>query len=103
METAGSARLPEADRNRVMQTLLLAEQLGAETVTLTGHNVTEEVLTVARKRNISKIVIGKPGHPAWRDLLFGSLLNDLIRQSGSIDVYVISGEVDSPQPPIRMT
>jgi two-component system sensor histidine kinase KdpD len=98
VETPDTMRLPEIDRNRVIQTLRLAEQLGAETVTLSGHNVIEEILTYARKKNVTKIIVGKPDHPAWRDFVFGSVLNKLIRQSGSVDVYVISGEADIPQP-----
>ncbi|HEX2620860.1 MAG TPA: sensor histidine kinase KdpD, partial [Phototrophicaceae bacterium] len=96
VETPRSARLSESARNRVIQTLRLAEQLGAETVTLTGHNITEETLNYARKRNITKIIVGKPTHSPWRDLLFGSVLNELVRHSGSIDIYVISGEVTAP-------
>ncbi|MEO8613007.1 MAG: DUF4118 domain-containing protein, partial [Chloroflexota bacterium] len=70
----------------------------------TGHNVTEETLNFARKRNVTKIIVGKPLHSVWRDLLFGSVLNDLIRRSGSIDVYVISGEAVEPsQPPVTQT
>jgi two-component system sensor histidine kinase KdpD len=104
VETPGAARLSEADRNRVIQTLRLAEQLGAETATLTGHNVTEETLNFARKRNVTKIIVGKPAHSVWRDLLFGSVLNDLIRRSGTIDVYVISGEASgTPPQPVAQT
>ena len=98
VETPNAARLSEADRNRVIQTLRLAEQLGAETTTLSGHNVAEEIVSYARKRNVSKIIVGKPIHPTWRDLVFGSVLNTLVRQSGSIDVYAISGEIETPQP-----
>lgn len=92
VETPRAARLPEAERNRVIQTLRLAEQLGAETTTLSGHDAAEEILTYARKHNVTKIIVGKPSHSAWRDWIFGSVLNDLIRDSGAIDVYVISGE-----------
>jgi two-component system sensor histidine kinase KdpD len=98
VETPRTASLSEADRNRVIHTLRLAEQLGADTVTLTGHNVTEEILSYAHKQNVTKIIVGKPIHPAWRDLLFGSVLNDFVRKSGSIDVYVISGDADVRQP-----
>src|SRR5262249_5808954 len=60
VETPASLRLPDADRDRVGPTLRLAEQLGAETVTLSGQNVSEELLNYARARNVSKIVVGKP-------------------------------------------
>ena len=100
VETPQATRLADADRNRVIQTLRLAEQLGAETATLTGHNVVEETLDFARKRNVTKIIVGKPMHSVWRDFLFGSVLNDLIRKSGSIDVYVITGDATAAsQPP----
>lgn len=99
VEAPRSRRLSEENRNRVIQTLRLAEQLGAETVTLTEHNITEAILSYARKQNVTKIIVGKPAHPAWRDIVFGSVLNNLIRQSGSIDIYAISGEEGAPQPP----
>lgn len=96
VETTRSTTLSDSARNQVIQNLRLAEQLGAETVTLSAHDIVDEILTYARKRNVSKIIVGKPDHPVWRDLLFGSVLNDLIRRSGTIDVYVISGDVDTP-------
>jgi two-component system sensor histidine kinase KdpD len=98
VETPGSARLTESDRDRLVQTLRLAEQLGAETATLTGNDVSVEVLAYARRRNVTRIILGKPARPRWREVLFGSVVNDLVRQSGDIDVYVITGEREGPQP-----
>lgn len=95
VETPHTARLSDVDRNRVIQTLRLAEQLGAQTTTLSGHNTAEEILSYARKHNVTKIIVGKPSHSAWRDIIFGSLLNDLVRDSGAIDVYIISGDSES--------
>src|SRR6266851_3909392 len=48
VETPAAAKLPQADRDRVVQTLRLAEQLGAETVTLSGTTMSEELLAYAR-------------------------------------------------------
>jgi two-component system, OmpR family, sensor histidine kinase KdpD len=106
VETPATLRLPEADRDRVVQTLRLAEQLGAETVTLSGENVSEELLNYARARNVSKIVVGKPRRPRWKDFVFGSVVDELARNTDDIDVYVISGEHDdsrpvSPRPPAQ--
>jgi two-component system sensor histidine kinase KdpD len=99
VETPASLRLPEADRERVVHTLRLAEQLGAETVTLSGQSVSEEILTYARTRNVSKIVVGKPLRPRWREVVFGSVVDELARNTEDIDVYVISGEHDDSRPP----
>jgi len=104
VETPSRAAMAEEDRQRVVQTLRLAEQLGAETITLSGERVSEELLAYAHQRNVNKIIVGKPIHPRWRDLLFGSVLDEMVRNSGKIDVYVISGDPDnsraSPSPVI---
>ncbi len=92
VETPAHARLAEADRARLADTLRLAEQLGAETVVLSGHIISEEILAHARRRNISKIVVGKPEDRRWRHRLRGSITDELIRGGGETDIYVISGE-----------
>ncbi len=92
VETPGVTRLPAAAREAVVAALRLAEQLGGEAVTLAGHDVAGTLLAYARERNVTKIVLGKPAHPRWRDILFGSLVNDVVRGSGDIDVSVISGD-----------
>jgi two-component system sensor histidine kinase KdpD len=101
VETPAALRLPDADRDRVVHTLRLAEQLGAETVTLSGQNVSEELLTYARTRNVSKMVVGKPLRPRWKEIVFGSVVDELARNTDDIDVYVISGEHDAPRLPSR--
>src|SRR5262245_6819209 len=86
VETPASLRLPDADRDRAVQTLRLAEQLGAETVTLSGHNVSEELLNYAHTRNVSKIVVGKPQRPRRKETVFGSVVDELARNTDDIDV-----------------
>ena len=49
----------------------------------------------ARSRNVTKIVVGKPKQPRWKEMFRGSLVYELTRKCGDIDVYVISGD---PQP-----
>lgn len=90
-------RLPEAERNRAVYNLRLAEQLGAETVTLRGRRIAEEIVNFARQRQISKIVAGKPGRPRWQALLLGSPVDELVRLSGDIEVQVISGKPAGPE------
>lgn len=96
-------RLPQTERDRFVQTLRLAEQLGAETVTLTGEDVAQEILSYARSRNATKIIVGKPLRPRWKEWLFGSVVSDLVHQSGGIDIYVITGAAGEGQPLVRRT
>ncbi|WP_129628266.1 sensor histidine kinase [Candidatus Oscillochloris fontis] len=101
VETPAELRRSEVDRERVVETLRLAEQLGAETVSLSATNVADELLAYARVRNISKIVIGKPERPRWQDMISGSVADDLLRRSGVIDVYAVSGDSHDTEPPLR--
>jgi two-component system, OmpR family, sensor histidine kinase KdpD len=70
----------------------LAERLGAESVTIAGQTVTGTILDYARSRNVTKILIGKTHQPRWRRLIFGNVVDEVLEQSGDIDVYVIHGE-----------
>lgn len=92
VETPEYATWHESDRARVWETLRLAESLGAATATISGSRATHELLAYARANNVSKLVVGKPAHSRWRDLFFGSKLEEVVRGSGDIDVYVITGE-----------
>lgn len=94
-------RSSQEERDRLVQTLRLAEQLGAETATLTGENVTQEVLRYARSRNVTKIIVGKPVRSPWKEWLFGSVVSELVHQSGEIDIYVITGEAGAGGPLVR--
>lgn len=91
----------KVDQERLRSHLRLAESLGAEVVRLVGSHISEEILRYAREHNITRIVIGKPTHARWRDLLKGSIVNQLVRDSGDIEVNFIAGD-EAPaqgQPP----
>jgi len=92
VETPSSIQQPAEDKDRLTRTFKLAEQLGGETVTLSGQHVVKEILQLARSRNVTKIILGKPARARWREWLFGSVVNDMARQGGDIDLYIISGE-----------
>jgi two-component system, OmpR family, sensor histidine kinase KdpD len=98
VETPKTIRLPEIEREQLAQTLRLAEQLGAETATLSGQRASETMLEYAHTRNVTKIVVGKPARPRWKEIIFGSTVDELVRRSGEIDVYVITGEQSAEQP-----
>jgi two-component system sensor histidine kinase KdpD len=96
VEAPSRVRSSESDMKQLADHMRLAESLGAETVTLSGQRMSEEILTYARNRNVTRIIVGKPTHPPWKDKLFGSPLDEIVRGSGDIDVYVISGDVAVP-------
>jgi two-component system sensor histidine kinase KdpD len=102
VEAPSKVKPSESDLRALAEHLRLAESLGAETATLSGHKASEEILSYSRDRNITKIIIGKPTHPRWKDKLFGSMLDELVRGSGDIDVYVIRGDTGEPAPRLAL-
>ena len=80
------------DRNRISEMLRLAESLGAQTTTLIGQEVAETLISYARSKNVTKIIVGKPGKPRWQEFIFGSIIDKLARNCGEIDLYFLSGE-----------
>jgi two-component system sensor histidine kinase KdpD len=64
IETPALQRLPAAQRERILKTLKLAEDLGATTAVISGHDIALAAVDYARGHNLSKIVMGR-GHPSW--------------------------------------
>ena len=99
VETPSYHRLSKEGKERLGRTLQLAEKLGGSVITVFGINVAATVLEYARKHNITRIVIGKTLRPRWQEFVFGSVVDQLIHNSGHIDVYVISSEEkNQPKP-----
>jgi two-component system sensor histidine kinase KdpD len=96
-------RISEEKHNNAIQNLRLAERLGAATTILTGLDISTEIMDFAREHNITRIVIGKKIRPRWKDFLFGNLADTIVRQSGEIDIYLITSEFDETKQPLSTT
>lgn len=92
VETQAQFKLSQTQLDRLARTMRLAEELGAQTQTLAANDVASAVIEFARARNVTKIIAGKPLHPRWLEFFRGSVVDQLIRASGDIDIYVISAE-----------
>lgn len=98
VETPQHLKMPSENRSRVQHFLTLAEELGAKVSDVSGESVSEEVIKFAHEHNITKIIAGKPFRPRMIEILRGSVIDQIIRGSGSIDVYVVSDR-DTPNGP----
>ena len=79
VEAPHKVKPSENDLRQLTEHMRLAESLGAETITLSGHKASDEILSYARERNVTKIIVGKPTHPLWKDKVFGSMLDAVVR------------------------
>jgi two-component system sensor histidine kinase KdpD len=99
VELDGPHRDHPGDLQRLEANLRLAEELGATVATVSGNSFATSVIDYARQKNVTRIIAGKPLHPRWLDWWRGSFVSELIRESGDIDVYVISGDATDPPRP----
>lgn len=77
VETPRLHRLSEAKRRGILRTLQLAQDLGAETATLSDPDEANAVVRYARENNLGKILLGhRPVRP-WRRHSFAERLGKL--------------------------
>ena len=80
-------------QERLARNLDLVRNLGGEIITASGENLVDVLLRVAHQHNVTQIVIGKPRETTWQRLFSrNSLIDTLIRASGDIDIYVVTGD-----------
>lgn len=90
IETPGSGRHMRENREHIWRDMRLAESLGGQVASVTATNITDAVMDYAGRHNITKIVMGKPDKPRWRELVSPPIVDRVIRRSGAIDVVVVS-------------
>ena len=96
VETPRTAQLPQVDQDSATRSLRLAEELGARVEILAGRTVAAALIHYSRKAGVTKIVAGKPLRRGWRDVLSGSPVDEIIRDSGGTDIHVISSGLGAP-------
>src|SRR5215468_5125797 len=104
IESRRTLQLSEEERDRIADTLRLGQALGGEPVTNPGgdRSIADDVIAFAQANNVTQIVIGKTSRPRWFEILYGSVVHELVRRSGNISVHVIAGD-QLPGPPIPKT
>jgi two-component system, OmpR family, sensor histidine kinase KdpD len=99
IETRRSLQLTDEQRDRLADTMRLAESLGGEALTIpgVGRRIADDLINFAQGNNVTQIIIGKTTRSRWFEILRGSVVHDLVRRAGNITVHVIAGE-DLPSP-----
>ena len=94
IETRRSLQLTDEQRDRLADTLRLAEALGGEALTIpgVGRRIADDVIGFAQANNVTQIIIGKSMRPWWFEITRGSVVHDLVRRAGNISVNVIAGD-----------
>jgi two-component system sensor histidine kinase KdpD len=91
IETIGQAA--DAKRaNQLAKLFSLAERLGGDTMRLQGSDYTTEILRLARRENVTQIVLGQSRAGLFRRILGRSLPEALTRHAGGIEIHIVPTE-----------
>jgi two-component system sensor histidine kinase KdpD len=100
VEGRRSLQYTEVERDRVADTLRLAENLGGQAVTIpsAAPKIADDIVAYAESRNVTHIIIGKSRRSRLFEILNGSVVHELVRRSGNISVHVIAGDAAGGDP-----
>ncbi len=100
IETRRSLQLTDEQRDRLADTLRLAETLGAEALTIPGveRRIADDIIKFAQANNVTQIIVGKSTRSRLFEILHGSVVHDLVRRAGTITVNVVAGEEAEAEP-----
>jgi two-component system, OmpR family, sensor histidine kinase KdpD len=103
IETRRSLQLTDEQRDRLADTLRLAEALGGEALTIPGveRRIADDVIKFAQANNVTQIIIGKSTRTRLFEIIQGSVVHDLVRRAGNITVNVIAGEEEPSTPVVK--
>ncbi|HLK84431.1 MAG TPA: sensor histidine kinase KdpD [Xanthobacteraceae bacterium] len=100
VEGRRSLQYTEEERDRIADTLRLAETLGGEAITIPSseRKIADDVIAYAELHNVTHIIVGKSSRSRWFEIVHGSVVHDLVRRSGNISVHVIAGDAVDSEP-----
>lgn len=89
VETPALQKLTDTTRDMILKTMRLAQDLGAETATLSGTEISQTLLGYARSRNVSKLVAGKSTRSIFFRLIKPSIADLIVQQATDIDIHIV--------------
>ena len=90
VETPRWASASPETKRAIEENLRFAEDLGAGLVRVRGSDVAKVLMQIAHEKNVGAIVIGHSRHGRVHELLRGSIVQNLLRVAGDVDVHVVA-------------
>ena len=107
LEQVGREIADDGVLQRIDQAMRLAERLGAETMRLSARDLTDTLLRLARRLNVTQIVIGRSASGRLARMRGRSLSDALLREAQDIAIHVVVTEAPArrawhPRAPSRL-
>jgi two-component system sensor histidine kinase KdpD len=93
------SRGQDEDQGVLERNLSLAKDLGAEIISVADNDVAACIIRHARIKKATALVIGKADDAAIPFIGRNSVMEDILRESGDLDIIILRGK--SPVPPQR--
>jgi two-component system, OmpR family, sensor histidine kinase KdpD len=92
VESPQQVEIDEKARNQLDKNIRLAEELGAKVASLSGNVIADAIINFAKEKNINLIVAGLSHRSRIEEIFKGSVLNDLTKKSGQINVLIVGND-----------
>ncbi len=87
-------KVADADQKSLEANLHFAEDLGAKVARLKGRHVADAVAEFVREKHITQVIFGRSSDQGLRKYLYLSAVNRFLREAPSVDVHIVTQEVD---------
>jgi two-component system, OmpR family, sensor histidine kinase KdpD len=89
IDTPALQRLSRRQRERILKSIKLAQDMGAATATLSGSDPVETVIAYARDHNLFRVIVGRDHARAWRPW-YRSFADRIGKQAPDLDVIQVA-------------
>ena len=89
VETPELRHLSDSQRQRILKSLKLAQESGAETANLSENDTVDAIIDYARNHNLSKILVGRDHARAWRPW-YRSFADRIGKRAPDLDVIQVA-------------
>lgn len=66
-----------------------------EEVKMIHEDVAEEIVAFALQHQITRIIIGQSKRTRWEEILYGSIVNKILRKTNYIDVFIVADRYET--------
>lgn len=94
-------QLSDEERINIIRNLQLVEQLGGQSLTISGYNIAKEIIKFANDHHITRIILGKKNQSRWISIFKLSVADELIRSSDAIDLHILRADYQENKSKIK--
>jgi two-component system, OmpR family, sensor histidine kinase KdpD len=83
-------KLTDKEQETLNKNINLAKSLGGEVIVTTDDDIVKGIIRVAKQKNITQIIVGKPLRRTFTDIFKKNINDRLLLESNDIDIYIVS-------------